>query len=193
MKKQLNFLFLALVFGLFISSCNNDDDQPNLPTDVATVAELNQALEDIYTNTEVPGFALTVVKNDQILYQEAFGHADIAANKAYTNQTTQPIGSISKTFIAAALVKAMEQGHFDLDTDINDILPFNIQNPKQPNATIRVRDLVTHTSGLVDKQDIYINGYHILPGEEKGILSEARYSHINLSKIASSKKIKMNK
>ncbi|WP_157807060.1 serine hydrolase domain-containing protein [Algoriphagus formosus] len=113
----------------------------------------------------VPGFAVSVVKDDSLLYQHSFGEADIQNGKAYTNKTTQPIGSISKTFVGAAIVKAIEQGYFSLDTDINDILPFTIQNPKLPNAIIQVKHLVTHTSGLLDNPETYFKAYHILPGE----------------------------
>ncbi|MEM9526566.1 MAG: serine hydrolase domain-containing protein, partial [Bacteroidota bacterium] len=81
-------------------------------------------------------------------------------------QTTQPIGSISKTFVAAAVVKAIEQGYFTLDTDINDILPLVITNPNHPDAVIRVRHLVTHTSGLIDNYEAYLQAYHILPDED---------------------------
>lgn len=104
-------------------SCKKDDDNnpmPN-PQTIATPAELTIALTRIYNETEAPGFAVSVVKNDEVLYQKSFGKADIEMNKAYTNQTTQPIGSVSKTFVAAAIVKSIEQGHFTLETDLNNI------------------------------------------------------------------------
>jgi len=121
---------------------------------------------DIYAASDAPGFAVSVAKEDTILFQQAFGLADIHKNRSYTNQTTQPIGSISKTFVAAAIVKAIEQGHFTLETDINEILPFQVENPKQPNVVIKVKHLVTHTSGLLDNFETYLQAYHILPGEE---------------------------
>lgn len=160
----LSLIVLLLSFSIF--SCNKDDDGIKPTANISTPAELTAALSEIYNQSEAPGFAVSVVKNDQIVYQETFGHADIAANQAYANPTTQPIGSISKTFIAAALVKAIEQGHFSLETDINDILPVELKNPNQPNATIQVKHLVTHTSGLVDQQAAYFQAYHILPGED---------------------------
>lgn len=160
----LNLLLLLTITTFF--AC--DDDEPTAEPPVATITtaeELTEALHDAYDNTDAPGFAVTVVENNEVVYQEAFGQADMAANRAYTNTTVQPIGSISKTFIAAAVVKAIEDGYFSLDNDINEILPFEVVNPKQPDATIRVKDLVTHTSGLVDEGDIYLQAYRILPGE----------------------------
>ncbi|MEL7425631.1 MAG: serine hydrolase domain-containing protein [Bacteroidota bacterium] len=165
--KNLHLLPLILLLSIVVfTSCDDDDvTTPPQPT-VSTAAELTAALSDIYQNTDAPGFAVSVVKNDAVIYQQAFGKADIENNQAYTNQTVQPIGSISKTFVAAAIVKAIEQGYFTLDTDVNDILPVEITNPKQPNATIRVKDLVTHTSGLLDQPEAYLQAYYILSGED---------------------------
>ncbi|MEN0004682.1 MAG: serine hydrolase domain-containing protein [Bacteroidota bacterium] len=167
MKKLTLIPLLLFITVLTFTACD-EDDNPSTPTtsDITTPAELTTALTDIYKNADAPGFALSVIKNDQLLYQETFGKANIQNDQAYTNQTIQPIGSISKTFVAAAVVKAIEQGHFTLDTDINDILPVELKNPMQPNATIRVKDLVTHTSGLIDNYYAYFQAYHILPGED---------------------------
>lgn len=166
MKNPILFFPIMVFMLLLLSACNdNDDDQPQ-PTPIATAADLTAQLNDIYNNSKAPGFAFTIVKDDAIIYQEAFGKADYSSGKDFTNQTIQPIGSISKTFVAAAIVKAIEQGHFDLETDINDILPINLINPKRPNDIIKVKHLVTHTSGLLDEDDTYDQAYWILPGED---------------------------
>ncbi|MEL7124014.1 MAG: serine hydrolase domain-containing protein [Bacteroidota bacterium] len=166
MKNAIAFTLFLCLFTLNITSCEKEDDTPQPQTDITTVEELTAALNDIYATSDAPGFAISVVKNDVLLYQEAFGQADLGGNKAYTNQTVQPIGSISKTFVAAAVVKAIEQGYFTLETNINDILPFEVKNPKKADAMIQVKHLVTHTSGLLDDQETYIQSYHILPGED---------------------------
>lgn len=167
MKNLFLYPVIILLTALLFISCD-DDDNVTTPTQppITTPAQLSTALTQIYTNSDAPGFAVSVVKDDVLLYQQAFGQADIANDLPYTNQTIQPIGSISKTFVAAAVVKAIEQGYFTLDTDINDILPINIVNPNHPGEIIRVRHLVTHTSGLVDNEDTYLAAYHILPGED---------------------------
>ncbi len=148
-----------------ITSCNEDDNNI-ISNPITTPAELTTALTDIYADSEAPGFAVSIIKDDVVIYQQTFGKADIEGNKVYTNQTTQPIGSISKTFVAAAMVKAIDQGHFTLETAINDLLPVDINNPKQPNTVIKVKHLVTHTSGLLDNYEAYLKGYHILQGED---------------------------
>lgn len=165
MKNSI-LITLAFLLSISIFSCSKDDKTAEPRIDVNTPAQLTSILKDVQADAVIPGFALTIIKNDAVLYQEAFGMANIEENKAYSNLSTQPIGSISKTFIAAALVKAIDQGYFTLETDINDILPVEIKNPKQPDAIIRVKHLVTHTSGLIDEEPAYFEAYHILPGQD---------------------------
>ncbi|MDZ7877058.1 MAG: serine hydrolase [Saprospiraceae bacterium] len=73
--------------------------------------------------------------------------------------------SISKTFIAVAMMKAIEQEFFTLETNINDVLPFVVKNPNSPNTPIKIKHLVNHTSGLVDVEKTYLKGHSILAGE----------------------------
>jgi CubicO group peptidase (beta-lactamase class C family) len=168
MKKNLIFsLLFAISLSVSTISCVKDDAKPILiPGAITTLAELTAVLNDIYSNSDAPGMAVSIIKNDTVVYQECFGEADFENNKPYTNQTTQPIGSISKTFVAAAIVKAIEQGYFTLETNINDILPVALINPKAPNTVIKVKHLVSHTSGLLDEAESYYQAYHILPGED---------------------------
>ncbi|MDF1695775.1 MAG: serine hydrolase [Saprospiraceae bacterium] len=168
MKNLFLFTVLIVLTSMTMCSCDNDDDDISGPGTelISTPSELTTALTEIYEEGNAPGFAISVANVDGMIYQKSFGKADIESNKAYTNQTVQTIGSISKTFVAAAVVKAIEQGYFTLETDINDILPVELKNPKNPNAIIKVKHLVTHTSGLLDQNESYIQAYHILPGED---------------------------
>lgn len=165
MKFSQFFSLLLLLSITTFFACDDDDPVVEPPAMITTEAELTDALNTTYEQKKAPGFAVTIVENSEIVYQQSFGQADMASNTPYSNSTVQPIGSISKTFIAAATMNAIEDGLFTLDTDINDLLPFEVVNPKQPNATIRIRDLVTHTSGLLDEDEAYWAAYHILPGE----------------------------
>ncbi|PHI19267.1 hypothetical protein CEQ90_13725 [Lewinellaceae bacterium SD302] len=164
----LNFLFLLL---FLLSACNEDDDggitsPPSSP--VTTEAELRTALTDIQADAHVPGFAINVIHNGSLVFQEAFGEADLSEGRAFTNQTRIPIGSVSKTFVAAAVTRAMEQGLFTLDTKVNDLLEQPILHPELGDTEITIGHLLTHTSGLLDDNDYYFPGYHLLPGGDNG-------------------------
>lgn len=62
-------------------------------------------------------------------------------------------------------MKACELGYFTLETDINTILPYKVINPYFPNAIIKVRHLVTHTSGIIDNDSIYNRSYQFLQSD----------------------------
>jgi CubicO group peptidase (beta-lactamase class C family) len=127
--------------------------------------DLDTRLAKVYKESDIAGFALTVVKNDAVAFQQAYGNADIAAKRYYTNQTTQTVGSVSKLFIGVALVKAIEQGHFNLETPINTLLPFPVVNPNTSNEAIKIKHLITHTAGILDDEVAYSGSYSFLPGE----------------------------
>ncbi len=163
MKNSIVYFIPLLLFLSFLSC--KDDDTLTLPPSIDSPSALSAILEDVIDQTEVPGFALSLVKNDQIVYQQAFGYADLENAIPYSNQTVQHIASISKTFVGAATAKAIEQGLFDLESNINDLLPVAIINPKKTDAQIKVKHLVTHTSGLLDNTAVYFPmNYRVLPG-----------------------------
>ncbi len=143
MKKIITLLTLTL----FILSCDkNDDDAPD------GHSNLTNKLKNIYEESKLPGFSIAIINDKNISYQNSYGYADIKENKKYTSNTIQNIGSISKTFIAVAIMKAAEQGKLDLDANINSYLPFEIRNPYHSDLPITVRHLATHTSGILDEQ-----------------------------------------
>lgn len=160
--------FILSIVMLFTSCSKGDDNSTNpAPQDIVTPKDLSSYLENLVHTNEIPGFSVSVALGNGIAYQQSFGYANIANQKPYTNETINNIASVSKTFVGAATAKAIEQGYFTLETNINDILPIEINNPKQPNSPIKIKHLVTHTSGIIDVPSIYIpTNYYILEGED---------------------------
>lgn len=120
---------------------------------------LDLRLTKAFQKTKVPGFTALVITKKGIAYKKCLGFADSQHQIPYSANTIENIGSISKTFIAVALMKAIELGYFNLNTNINDILPFRVVNPYYPNDAITVQQLTTHTSGIVDNDSIYHKSY----------------------------------
>ncbi|HEY9002671.1 MAG TPA: serine hydrolase domain-containing protein [Mucilaginibacter sp.] len=125
--------------------------------------KLDRDLEHVFLKDSLPGLSVILVNSKGIIYKKSLGFADIESKKPYTFNTIQNIGSVSKTFIAVALMKAIELNYFTLETDINDILPFKVVNPNHPGDRITVRELANHTSGIIDNPAIYPNSYKFYP------------------------------
>lgn len=134
-------------------------------------ADLDRELAALQVGSHVPGFCVVMFDADHMIYEKGFGFADLAARRPYTVTTVQPIGSISKTLIGMALMKGVERGWFGLDDDINTILPFPVRNPAFPDRPITLRQLATHTSGIVDRETVYAAGY--VPGDRNPLRIDA--------------------
>lgn len=163
MRKIINTFSITvlLVFTFNIGNAQNYSDT------------LDIELSKILTNSQLPGFGVSIVNKERILYQKGFGFANKEKKIPYTVNTIQPIASISKTLIAISVMKAIEDGHFTLETNVNDILPFRVGNPYYPNDTIKIKHLVTHTSGIIDVLSNYLNAYYY---NEKPIYQKNNYT-----------------
>lgn len=155
MKQLFALSFLALLAAA--PAAQAAEDRP----------ALTHKLARLQAASTLPGFAVAVVSSNAVLYQRGFGHADLQAKRPYTEETLQNVGSVSKTVIGVAIVKAIELGYFGLDTEINSILPFRVQHP-HGGGPITVRHLVTHTSGIVDDDEVYGHSYYLLPDADHG-------------------------
>lgn len=123
-----------------------------------TIGELNSHIQEVFDKSTIPGFSVIVVDDSNVLYQYSLGYADIATKRKYAGSTIQNIASVSKTFIGVALMIAEEQGKLRLDDEINDYLPFKVQNPNYPNTPIIIRHLANHTSSINDGE-LYQRAY----------------------------------
>ncbi|MEM7370758.1 MAG: serine hydrolase domain-containing protein [Bacteroidota bacterium] len=111
---------------------------------------LHIALDKAFAQIQLPGFACLIATKDSILYQRGFGLADRENMIPFTEHTIQSIGSITKTFLALAVMQLVEQKKLRLQSRINDLLPFSVHHPIYPDHPITVKHLVTHTSGIQD-------------------------------------------
>ena len=73
------------------------------------------------TSGHVPGLALAITQNDQILYVKGYGSA--GHGKAVTSQTQFFIASLSKSFTATAVMQLVDAGKVDLDAPVRRYLP----------------------------------------------------------------------
>jgi CubicO group peptidase (beta-lactamase class C family) len=98
-----------------------------------------------------PGAAFLVAQEGEILYQNGYGYADIGHEVRITPETKFRIGSISKQFTAAAILKLQEQGKLNVQDKLSKFLP---DYPRGDEVTLH--HLLTHTSGIhsyTNKQD----------------------------------------
>ncbi len=97
-----------------------------------------------YNFDNSPGFAILVAKNDDVLYRKAFGHANLELGVQLKPEHIFRIGSITKQFTAAAILKLAEEGKLSLNDDVTEY----IKDYPTHGHTITIEHLLTHTSGI---------------------------------------------
>ena len=101
-----------------------------------------------------PGLSACIVKDDQIIWKNVYGYANIEENRLVTDSTLFFLASVSKPVTGTAIMQLWEQGLFNLDDDINNYLPFQVRNPSHPNDPITFQMLLTHTSSIYDNWNL---------------------------------------
>lgn len=141
--------------------------------------QLNQIFGYWEEKAFIPGFATAIMTKDKILFQEAYGYANLSEQKPYTLETIQNIGSVSKTLIGVSLMKAVEDGKLALDDPINQYLPYEVVNPRFPNTPITIRQLANHTSSIAEMDEYEMS--YILKEPftyQKGEISKSEYKEM---------------
>jgi len=116
--------------------------------------ELLQFIESTMETHLIPGISISIVKNDNIVWEKQLGYANIIDDILVDENTMFILSSISKTITSTALMQLFENGLFNLDDDINDYLSFNISHPDFPLIPITFRMLLTHSSGIQDNWNV---------------------------------------
>ena len=94
----------------------------------------------------VPGLAVAVIQDGEIVYQHGFGHA--APGRSVTPQTPFILGSLSKSFTTLAVMQLVEAGKLNLDAPVQHYIPWFHVRDGAASSRITVRHVLTHTSGI---------------------------------------------
>ncbi|MFI8763703.1 serine hydrolase domain-containing protein [Streptomyces sp. NPDC053792] len=109
-------------------------------------AELKSALDGVH-GAGVPG-VFAEVRDDGRTWRGASGVADVTTGRPVRSDMRHRVGSVTKTFTAAAVMQQVERGRIGLDAPIADYLPQLV--PGERGRKITVRMLLNNTSGIPD-------------------------------------------
>ena len=110
--------------------------------------QLDRYIPEVMADWQVPGLAISIIKDGRLIYAKGFGFRDVAGQKEVTPRTLFAIGSCTKAFTAATMGILVDEGEVDWDECVTTYLPrFKL---KDDFATARMtpRDLLCHRSGL---------------------------------------------
>jgi CubicO group peptidase (beta-lactamase class C family) len=96
----------------------------------------------------IPGLAVVIVRGDQTAYLKGFGFADVAKRQGVTAETLFELGECSMAFTALGLLKLEQAGKLTRHDAVEYYLPWLEMKYKGRPVTVRISDLLYHTSGI---------------------------------------------
>lgn len=114
--------------------------------------ELDHVLQEIVTRWDIPGLGVGIVEGDQIIYARSFGVQSLDTAVPVSSASIFCVASISKCFVATAVMQLAEQGRIDLDAPIVTCLPY-FTLADECSLQVTCRQILSHTSGLPDHDD----------------------------------------
>ena len=103
---------------------------------------LNSRIRSLMKEGDIPSLSAGIIIEDTLVWSKGYGNQPDGLDTVYM------IGSVTKMFTATSIMQLYENNSLELDTDINNYIPFSIRNPNYPSTPITIRDLLTHRSSI---------------------------------------------
>ncbi len=126
------------------------------PSVAAQADKVDDYITSEMKNRRIPGLALAVVKNGEVIKAKGYGLANLELNVPVTTDSVFELASVTKSFTATALMMLVEEGKVGLDDKIST----HLINAPYSWRDITVRHLLTHTAGFAsDCKEIREQGW----------------------------------
>jgi len=166
MKKLIVFLLLAITL---VTSCAC----PTAPAPTTDTELLEQRLDLLVEQLEqqrqtlhVPGMAIAVVKDDEVVLTHGFGAANVETETPVTPETIFAIGSPTKAFTSTLVGMLVDEGKMSWDDPVTKYLPYFQMNVESDDESTEVtlRDVLSHRTGFTRMGLLFASGQ--IPREE---------------------------
>jgi CubicO group peptidase (beta-lactamase class C family) len=132
----------------------------------SVVADLKAFIPQRMKETGVPGIALALIRDHQIVWIDGFGVANRFSGKPMSTESGFEVASISKTITAYIALRLVEQGKLSLDEPVHRYLKKKWLPSSERADKITLRHLLSHCSGLGD--DLFFKNKNVIfePGSD---------------------------
>jgi CubicO group peptidase (beta-lactamase class C family) len=131
-----------------IADYNREQVIHGVQTRTGDIDQLDEKIEALMDEGDIPSLTASIVINDEIVWIRGYGEQD-------TLNQMHNIASMTKPFVATAVLQLHDQGLIDLDDDVNQYLPFNVRHPDYPDVPITIHMLLSNRSCLAHKTNQY--------------------------------------
>jgi CubicO group peptidase (beta-lactamase class C family) len=105
-------------------------------------------IQDAMASWHCPGVAIAIVKEDDVLFQGAFGLGDVEEQRSMAPETRFAMASVTKSFTAMSVALLVDEGKLAWDKPVRDHLPEFILDDPYVTQHVTVRDMLSHRTGL---------------------------------------------
>ena len=119
-----------------------------LKAQVLSSKQIDSVVEKTLTTFNVPGIAVSVVKDGKVIHSKGYGIRSIKNNQKVDENTLFGVASNTKAFTAAALGMLVDEKKITWDTKVTDVIPEFKMYDAYVTSEFTIRDLLTHRSGL---------------------------------------------
>lgn len=132
----------------------------NTPTSLlaSVIPDIDRLAAEAMAVWKVPGAALAIVQDGEVVLTRAYGQRDVEADLPVTPHTHFVICSITKSFTATAIALLQNDGVLDWSKPVRDYLPEFRLSDVVASERVTVRDLLSHQSGLPRHDWVHVPG-----------------------------------
>lgn len=112
------------------------------------IRNVDQYLERYLERTPIPGFAIAIVEDDQVIYNKAYGVEREGYAKQMRPNSILHIDALARGFTAMAVLQLVDQGKISLDDPVVDYIPWFQTSNKAFSDQITIRMCLSNTSGI---------------------------------------------
>ena len=135
----------AVLTALSVSGAAAQSPQPTVFSKDVVAARADSIVRAFMAEKGPASMSVAISVGNEMLFQRAYGSADIAANRAATPATVYKIGSVSKQFTAVLILKQVERGKLSLADSIGSYLTTGLRPEWR---SLNIEQLLNHTAGL---------------------------------------------
>lgn len=146
---SIKIITVACILLFCLTSLAPVQATPTIQKNIQPTAELfDQKISFLMRLAGFSALSTCLIQDDQIIWSNGYGYYDRDNHTPAVPTTIYVLASVTKTIVGTALMQLYDLGLFDLEDDVNTILPFELRNPNFPDDPITVRMLLSHTSSL---------------------------------------------
>jgi len=109
---------------------------------------LARTLDEARLTLDVPGMGVAIVQEGEVVFARGFGERTLGKGDAVDADTLFAIGSASKAFTSAGVAMLVDEGEVNWSDRVREHLPWFRMHDAYPTDELRIRDMLSHTSGL---------------------------------------------